>query len=118
MFLGNIFWEFPKFKVPETLDFPTFPNPSPETKMGNLKILLGKRENVFLGELAPNILFLGNFALFRTVIKETITPNKSSVPHFCAQYVDSYDQTDTVEYVAFIYGRVQTGCQKRSKLFL
>ena len=59
-----------------------------------------------------------NFALSRTVIKGTITSNKSSVPHFGTQYVDSYDQTDTVEYVAFIYGRVQTGCQKRSKLFL
>ena len=39
-------------------------------------------------ELAPNILFLGNFALSRTVIKGTITPNKSSIPHFGTQYDD------------------------------
>ena len=97
------------------------------------------------------IMFLRNFALSRTVIKGTITPNKSSIPHFgtqyddvlilhffivknvqddyrntkvdfielrdlqkwltspklpCSLFVDSYDQTDTVEYIAFIYGRV------------
>ena len=35
--------------------------------MGNLKMFLGKRENVFLGKSAPNILFLGNTILGKVI---------------------------------------------------
>lgn len=48
MFLGNVFGEFPKSKVPETLDFTGFPNLFPEINENR------KPKNIF-GEMGKSV---------------------------------------------------------------
>lgn len=58
LFLGNIFGEFPKSKVPETLDFPASPNPSPEiNKNGKPKNVFGKTGKYVFGKISPEFHF-------------------------------------------------------------
>lgn len=55
MFLGNVFGEFPKYKVPETLDFTGFPNLFPEINENR------KPKNIF-GEMEKSV-FVENLPL-------------------------------------------------------
>jgi len=55
MFLGNVFGEFPKYKVPETLDFTGFPNLFPEINENR------KPKNIF-GEMGKSV-FVENLPL-------------------------------------------------------
>ena len=55
---GKLFGEFPKSKVPEILDFPTFPNPSPEiNKNGKPKNIFGKTGKCVFGRISPKFHF-------------------------------------------------------------
>ena len=62
LFLGNIFGEFPKFKVPETLDFPASLNPSPEiNKNGKPKNVFGKTGECVFGKISPKYFIFGKY---------------------------------------------------------
>ena len=74
MFLGNIFGEFPKFKVPETLDFPASPNPSPEiNKNGKPRNVFGKTGKCDFGRISPKFHFWEiGFRKNRNIIQEAL----------------------------------------------
>ena len=72
MFLGNIFGKFPKFKVPETLDFPTFPNPFPETnKNGKPKNIFWKTGKCVFGKISPQIFYFWEIQFWKNRNKNT-----------------------------------------------
>lgn len=62
MFLGNIFRNFPKFRVVETIDFTGFPNLFPEMNEN------GKSKNIFEGNgksiFGENLPLSGNLFIF------------------------------------------------------
>lgn len=67
VFLGNIFGDFSKSRVPETIDFARFPNLFPEmNENGKSKNIFGEMGKSVFGENLPfsgNFLFLGNAIL-------------------------------------------------------
>lgn len=72
MFLGNIFGEFPKSKVPETLDFPTFPNPLPEiNKNGKPKNIFGKTGKCVFGRISTKYFIFGKYNFGKNRNKNT-----------------------------------------------